>query len=933
MNKLFNLLTAQNDLGAHENSDLGLFRIYTENRDHYDFFKDAKPKRIGDGVRDSAGNLWITLESEHKLLAISPGGNCLISFGSFGGREENLFYPRGLAHRFSQKDEIYVCDSWNHRISQFSFEKNSVELSSFISRSKTGWLTPSGIAFSNNTCYVLSMAQHQYLKGNLAQPDRFERIGSMRSRTAETDALIRKALSPCDRDFNCRPLAPGFLYPRSMKSFADGKLAVFDEGNQRLIIIENDKVINVIDIDFATLSPAGICVLGGMLFVFENLSNYIHVFQRTGLYIGRLNAGSNVFGVVPGEKNGIEIYAESGRILVSFDERIEQLTLHDDEFISHVAETLAGDELDGIAILEALRVSLSSSFAKGFLSKCQNRGDAAVKAASGFTDFIEGWKKAEGEFDASLEALQKGENKYLRKKYFAQVRGLINKSNLTMREHLELLYSAASVFTDQETAGFFSLFGEIAEKSWSENHRRLALVFNITHFCDSFDSHPGAEETETGSMLSRTSIVLDLLLKKYTYINNSSPAAFSRLADLGFDENFFAMNGVSLYLCALFDSPKEMMDLLLDRSSVFDSQRLLQIRKAAMKFKSDFYKATTRSYFSFEQFTYQKLLDALVIEIDERLNSVKSEDIPDGAAITFDFQNQKTGNKFVVEEVIKIPDEFAPKPYVRAMSCNGTMFLATGYSEVLIIDPNGKYKLIVGKDFPSPGLSGGHGYSVNSTGELGIFDRSNNCVFFLNQSGETRVQPSLINMLGIKVSSISWSYAFSKFEKDAVMFYVAGENKVRIQRENDIRDVNLSPSAIDVDYNQYFLNLRRHILAHVVEGADGSFYVAYLGKTGVVAHFRRDGTLIKRTGKFTIGDHRSHFGVFRNPIIFGDRLVVPDVANNKIILLNNNLDIDCVIDRPAGSGLPLFYHSVCELPDNRLCIIASGKYLIYLRMD
>src|SRR5262249_57486107 len=85
---------------------------------------------------DEAGRLWV-LDSQNARLRLFDGeGGSFGGWGGFGDGQFNFRNPEGLA---VFGDDVYVADTWNHRVVRFSRRGE-------WKGAETGFMGPRGIA-------------------------------------------------------------------------------------------------------------------------------------------------------------------------------------------------------------------------------------------------------------------------------------------------------------------------------------------------------------------------------------------------------------------------------------------------------------------------------------------------------------------------------------------------------------------------------------------------------------------------------------------------------------------------------------------------------------------------------------------------------------------------------------------------------------------
>jgi hypothetical protein len=71
---------------------------------------------------DSAGNVYVTDTSNHRIQKFDAQGNFLTKWGSRGSNDGQFYYPQGVAT--DSAGNVYVADTSNHRIQKFDAQGN-----------------------------------------------------------------------------------------------------------------------------------------------------------------------------------------------------------------------------------------------------------------------------------------------------------------------------------------------------------------------------------------------------------------------------------------------------------------------------------------------------------------------------------------------------------------------------------------------------------------------------------------------------------------------------------------------------------------------------------------------------------------------------------------------------------------------------------------
>ena len=127
------------------------------------FVKQSKMKWhhpfAGKLTQDADVNLYLTT-TDHKLHKLSKNGRRIKTIGQHGSKESQFNLPNGL--RVSKESELYVCDSYNHRIQVFDLDLNFKRSFGKRGTRKGQFDFPSDIDFDSNGCiYIADHFNHR----------------------------------------------------------------------------------------------------------------------------------------------------------------------------------------------------------------------------------------------------------------------------------------------------------------------------------------------------------------------------------------------------------------------------------------------------------------------------------------------------------------------------------------------------------------------------------------------------------------------------------------------------------------------------------------------------------------------------------------------------------------------------------------------------
>ena len=173
-------------------------------------------------------------ELNHRLLRFDPQGELIWQLGGKGNSLGKFWYPRGMALAGS---ELYVCDSWNHRIQVINLGAHPLR--------SIGSSESNGLIFdecsdvrvdSKGQLWAVDTGNH-CLKVLSPTGDLLHTIGRRLSK-AEEKAL---QLSPeSGLDLHTRP---GFCYPRRFLTQYPFGFCLEDRGNDRILLFADDGLL------------------------------------------------------------------------------------------------------------------------------------------------------------------------------------------------------------------------------------------------------------------------------------------------------------------------------------------------------------------------------------------------------------------------------------------------------------------------------------------------------------------------------------------------------------------------------------------------------------------------------------------------------------------------------------------------------------------
>jgi len=126
--------------------------------------------------------IYISDETNHRLLKIDMDGRIANEIGSKGQDPGKFWYPAGLeiipSSISTTEDLLVCCDCWNHRLQIFSLSGDFKQLVGGFGEQAHEFKGPYDMAFSNDGClWVADRANHRIKKVSL-QGDTIEILGS-----------------------------------------------------------------------------------------------------------------------------------------------------------------------------------------------------------------------------------------------------------------------------------------------------------------------------------------------------------------------------------------------------------------------------------------------------------------------------------------------------------------------------------------------------------------------------------------------------------------------------------------------------------------------------------------------------------------------------------------------------------------------------------
>jgi DNA-binding beta-propeller fold protein YncE len=167
-------------------------------------------------------------ELNHRVLKFDPFGELIWQTGGKGMGPGQFWYPRGIA---VFDDEIYVCDSWNHRIQVLNAQGKPIRSFGVYGSESDQFNECSDIeADEQGRLWIVDTGNH-CLKV-LNPRGKVETVVGRRLSIYEERALIQGANQGSTHGFS-----PGFSYPNRILANYTSAFCVDDRGNQRICLI------------------------------------------------------------------------------------------------------------------------------------------------------------------------------------------------------------------------------------------------------------------------------------------------------------------------------------------------------------------------------------------------------------------------------------------------------------------------------------------------------------------------------------------------------------------------------------------------------------------------------------------------------------------------------------------------------------------------
>jgi hypothetical protein len=272
--------------------------------------KDGPLLAIHSTALSSDGRIFASDEFNNKVAVLGSDGRAIRMIGGRGAGFGQFWYPRGLALVPSgNAEELYVCDSWNHRIQRFTLDGEYLGAFGSIGSAEGNFNEPVSIAYWNGAVYVLDRCNHRITKHEPGG----HFLASIGKGLSIMDELTQN--DPAETLLGSSAPVRGFQYPSDFSILGDGSFVVADTGNRRICRATVDGVVSAgfkLDVlgNPPYRYPLKITALGGMRILLGTFEGYEVVDAlRPWVHAG------NIFGDLNPSYAG-SIYTEGELIIV-----------------------------------------------------------------------------------------------------------------------------------------------------------------------------------------------------------------------------------------------------------------------------------------------------------------------------------------------------------------------------------------------------------------------------------------------------------------------------------------------------------------------------------------------------------------------------------------------------------------------------------------
>ena len=138
-------------------------------------------------TQDKDENVYVT--TDHKVYKLHKEGRVVMAIGYSGSRNAEFLYPSGL--RINKEDELYICDSNNHRIQVFDLNLNYKRSFGRKGTRRGKFDFPTDIDFDDNSYIYITDYNNHRIQIFTPSEDCIRTIGNSRNVSATFDRPMR----------------------------------------------------------------------------------------------------------------------------------------------------------------------------------------------------------------------------------------------------------------------------------------------------------------------------------------------------------------------------------------------------------------------------------------------------------------------------------------------------------------------------------------------------------------------------------------------------------------------------------------------------------------------------------------------------------------------------------------------------------------------
>ncbi len=187
-------------------------------------------------VRADDGSVYLSDEFNNRLIIFSGGFSKVV--GQKGSEPGNFWYPRGLTLvSRGEVQELFVCDSWMHRIERFSTDGEFLGEFGSMGDGDDKFYEPVMAIADDDALFILDRCNHRIVKRDFdGKP-----IGSIgRHMTRTEEDWINDPVDFLSKPLDDSSFVLGLNYPSAFTRDPAGDFLVADTGNRRICRIAPD---------------------------------------------------------------------------------------------------------------------------------------------------------------------------------------------------------------------------------------------------------------------------------------------------------------------------------------------------------------------------------------------------------------------------------------------------------------------------------------------------------------------------------------------------------------------------------------------------------------------------------------------------------------------------------------------------------------------